>query len=122
MRWLKLSSGVCAVLVMMVVVTVAGAAGRHSGTVISVSSNRLVLDELGAAGKEQRLTLRLTPDTKVMLTVRNEKAEDFDHVFTTTSISAADIKPGDFVVVELSGGRKVADSVTVTLRKSAAAR
>jgi hypothetical protein len=122
-HWLNLGGVIGAVLGMTIVVGMAVAGDRHAGTVLSVSADRLVLEELGAAGNVQRLTLRLTPDTAVMLSVRNEHPEDFYHIFTTTSISAVDIKPGDFVVVELNGRwNTVADSVTVTLQKPAGSR
>jgi hypothetical protein len=122
-NWLNVGGLMCAVLGTTIVAGVAVAGVRHAGTVLSVSADHLVLEELGAAGKMQRLTLQLTPDTKIMLSVRNEHPEDFYHIFTTTSISAVDIKPGDFVVVELNERRNtVADSVTVTLRKPAGLR
>ncbi len=114
-----------AVVAMLVVpaLTFGAEATRHSGTVVSVDakSRALVVDELGAAGKEQRLHVRLTPDAHVVLSERNPHATDAQSQFTDRSISLDDVKPGDFVVVALTGHGKTteADSVTVTLQHAA---
>jgi hypothetical protein len=72
-------------------------------------------------GKERQVTVRLGPETKIVVSTRDEHPEDLEHLFKTSPVTAADIKPGNCVVVELSGRPKApADSVTVTLQKAPA--
>lgn len=90
---------------------------RHSGTVVSVKPESLLLAEIVAGGKERKLLVQLTAQTRVVVSDRNPHATGVENSFTNTPINAADIKPGDFVVVGLSRGKKaVAESITVTLR------
>jgi uncharacterized protein len=102
--------------------TVRAAGERHSGIVASVNSTSLVLDEFVADGKQQKLHVGLTPLTRAVLSERNPHATEAENLFTNTPIQVSDIKPGDFVVVGLSGDGKMAESVTVTLRAGTAGK
>ena len=50
---------------------------------------------------------------------RLDHPEDFQHVFKDAPIGLSDLKPGDFVVVELvkAGQENLADLVMVTLQR-----
>jgi hypothetical protein len=91
------------------------AGGRHAGSVLSVGPDSLVVDELGRAGKSQRLHVTVTPRTRIIVSQRNPQAPES---FTDTTISLAEVTKGDFVSVDMSheGSKLVAASVTVTLR------
>jgi hypothetical protein len=96
----------------------AATASRHSGTVVEVGSDRLVVAELGLAGKEERLHITVTPATRVIESVRNPRATSFGDQFTTTPITLMDVRKGDHVVIDArrEGNALVARSLTVTLR------
>ncbi len=93
---------------------------RTSGRVLSVdpSARTLVLEDMGAGAQVSRLRVELTPDTRVVLSERDDRAEDPSHPFKDTVISLSDVRKGDFVVVEMRGpeGKARARSVAVTLR------
>ena len=93
---------------------------RHTGTVVDVGRDSLVVDELGRAGKEQRLHLAVTANTRVVESERNPHASSAQDEFTEKPIALTDIKKGDFVVVDVSreGKKLVAETVMVTLRGS----
>lgn len=92
---------------------------RSSGLVLSVNprARTLVLEDRGAAGAAQ-LQVELTPDARVVLSERDDRAEDLSHPFKDTLISLSDVRRGDFVVVEMRGpeGKALARSVVVTFR------
>ena len=100
---------------------VATGAERHSGSVVAVdaATRTLVIDEIGANAKEQKLRLRLAPQAQLILSERNDHPEDFQHVFKEVPIGLSDLKPGDFVVVEVvkAGKENLADLVMITLRR-----
>ena len=93
---------------------------RSSGLVLSVNptARTLVLEDRGAAAAASRLRVELAPDARVVLSERDDRAEDFRHPFKDTVISLSDIRKGDFVVVEMRGpeGKALARSVVVTFR------
>ena len=91
---------------------------RHTGTVLNVETGRLVVLVLGRAGKEEKLRVAVTPQTRIVDSERNPRPTSVEELFTDRPISLNELKKGDFVVVETSGeGKKlVADSVMVTLR------
>lgn len=95
-------------------------ATRSSGLVLSVnpSARTLVLEDRGAAAAASRLRVELAPDARVVLSERDDRAEDLRHPFKDTVISLSDIRKGDFVVVEMRGpeGKALARSVVVTFR------
>ena len=71
--------------------------------------------KLGLAG---RLRVELAPDARVVLSERDDRAEDPSHPFKDTVISLSDVGRGDYVVVEMRGpeGKELARSVVVTFR------
>jgi len=100
---------------------VATGAERHSGSVVAVdaATRTLVIDEIGANAKEQRLRLRLAPGAQLVMSERDEHPEDLQRAFKEVPIGLSDVNPGDFVVVELvkAGKENLADLVMVTLRR-----
>lgn len=103
----------------------AGSAERHSGTVVAVDPNArtLALEELAAAGKTQQLKVSVPAQAQVVFSERipDHQVTDLRHPFRDTPIGLPDIRPGDFIVVELTekGEKVVASSVTVTFRGGA---
>jgi len=93
---------------------------RSSGIVLSVnpSARTLVLQDMEAAAEVRRLRVELAPDARVVLSERDDQAEDLSHPFKDTMISLSDVRTGDFVVVEMRGpeGKALARSVVVTFR------
>ncbi len=93
---------------------------RSSGIVLSVNprARTLVLQDMGAAAEAWRLGVELAPDARVVLSERDDRAEDLSHPFKDTVISLSDVRRGDFVVVEMRGpeGKALARSVVVTFR------
>jgi hypothetical protein len=93
---------------------------RSSGVVLSVDprARMLVLEDSGAAGQAGRLRVELAPDARVVLSERNDQAEDLSRPFKDTVISLSDVRRGDYVVVERRGpeGKELAHSVVVTFR------
>jgi hypothetical protein len=98
--------------------TAAPAGVRHAGTVLTVdaSAGIMALEEYWINGQRRVLKIRITPDTRVVLSERNEMFRDLTDTFTTTPIHARDLKIGDFVVVELvdTAPDNVASLVMVT--------
>lgn len=120
----RLLLGGVAVVMLTPALVLAANGARHAGTVVSVDSksNTLVVDELGKAGKEEKLRLHVAPNARVVLSERVDQASDPQHTFKDTPIALGDVKPGDFVVVDVTGRGKAAtaESVTVTLRPGSA--
>ncbi len=93
---------------------------RHAGTVLSVDAGQrmLTLDEFGANAVRGNREVRLSSNATVLLSERNEPVTDWNRVFTDKPIDLADLRAGDFIVVEMSQPG-VADTVIVTLRREA---
>lgn len=93
---------------------------RSSGIVLSVDprARALVLEDRGAAAAASRLRVELAPDARVVLSERDDRAEDLSHPFKDTLISLSEVRRGDFVVVEMRGpeGKARAQALVVTLR------
>ena len=95
---------------------------RHSGTVVSVdpAARRLVLQELVEAGRPRRLDVRVSEGAAVVLSERipDEQVARLDAAFAERSIDLAEVRPGDFIVVEgaARGDAATARTVLVTLR------
>ena len=93
---------------------------RSSGIVLSVNARArtLVLEDRGAAAAASPLRVELAPDGRVVLSERDDRAEDLSHPFKDTVISLSEVRRGDFVVVEMRGpeGKALARSVVVTFR------
>jgi len=86
---------------------------------VDAATRTLVIDEIGANAKEQRLRLRLAPGAQLVMSERDEHPEDLQRAFKEVPIGLSDVNPGDFVVVELvkEGKENLADLVMVTLRR-----
>jgi hypothetical protein len=95
------------------------AGGRHAGSVFSVGPDRLVIDELGRAGEAQQLDITITRTTRIIESQRNPAGSSAQDSFTDKTISLAEVKTGDYVVVDASRqeAKLVAESITVTLRQ-----
>ena len=98
--------------------TAAPAGMRHAGTVLMMdgSAGTLTLEEYWINGQRRVLKVRITPDTQLVLSQRNEMFKELTDTFTTTPIRARDLAIGDFVVVELveTAPGNVASLVMVT--------
>jgi hypothetical protein len=92
---------------------------RSSGLVMSVDpgTRTLVLEDRGGTGAAGR-RVELAPDARVVLSERDEQAEDLGHPFKDTVIGLSEVRRGDYVVVEMRGpqGKELARSVVVTFR------
>jgi hypothetical protein len=113
-----------AVLAIAIVVIVSGAViagGRHAGTVVSVdpATGALKVDELGLAAVRQTLDLTVAPNADIALVERVEPVVDFDRAWRRTPLRLADVRPGDYVVVEIGDQPGAVRRLTVTLRASA---
>lgn len=88
---------------------------RHAGTVLNVDSTRgqLVLDEFGVAATRKTVALRVAPEARIVDSQRREPVESFDKTFVDTPIALADVRVGDFVVVDVEKPG-IAERVTVT--------
>jgi hypothetical protein len=99
---------------------------RSSGIVFSVNptARTLVVQDMGAAAGARRLHVEVAADARVVLSERDDRAEDLSHPFKDTAISLSDVRRGDFVVVEMRGaeGKALARSVVVTFRGNQGAR
>jgi len=93
---------------------------RSSGIVLAVnpSARTLLLQDMGAAAEASRLRVELAPDARVVLSERDDRAEDLNHPFKDTVITLSDVYKGDFVVVDMRGpeGKALARSIVVTFR------
>ena len=111
----------CLVLTLAVAAMPINATGgeRHAGTVLAVApdTRTLLLDELGANAERREFRVRLSNQTHLLRSERNQLIVDFNEVFKDTPITVADILIGDFVVVELDETLPdVASHVMVTFR------
>jgi hypothetical protein len=100
----------------------APAAERHAGTVLALDpqARTLTLDEFGANSERRALRVQVPREALVLLSQRNPQAgRDPKDAFRDSTISLADVRVGDFVVVELSDDPEVARLVMVTLRRGA---
>lgn len=105
-------------------VAMAGAAPggeRHAGTVLAVDppARSLVVDEYGANGERRALRVQVPPEALVLLSQRNPSGRALRETFRDRTVTLADVRVGDFVVVELSADPDVARLVTITLRRGA---
>ena len=98
--------------------TMRSASDRHAGAVLSVGPDSLIVHEVGPAAEEQKLHVSLTRKTLIIESQRNGAASGAHDAFTGKSISLAEVKEGDYVVVDARrhGTKLVAASITVTPR------
>jgi hypothetical protein len=101
----------------------AGAAGgeRHAGTVLAVDpqARSLVVDEFAANAERRALGVLVPPEALVLLSQRNPSGRELREAFRDRAVTLADVRVGDFVVVELSRDLEVARLVMITLRRGA---
>ena len=97
---------------------VVAAEGRHAGTVVSVdpATGAMRVDELGLAAARRTLDVKVLPSAEVVLVERVEPVRDLNHAWKSTPIRLEDVRPGDYVVVEIGDQPGTAQRVTVTLR------
>jgi hypothetical protein len=97
------------------------AGARRAGTVLAVDPQErtLTVDEFGANAERRARRVQVPRDALVLVSERNQSGRDLKDAFRESSISLADIREGDFVVVELSADPEVARLVMVTLRRGA---
>ncbi|HSE03291.1 MAG TPA: hypothetical protein VLK35_03960 [Methylomirabilota bacterium] len=100
---------------------VAAAGERHAGTVLAVDpqARTLILDEFGVNAERRALRVHVPREALVLISQRNEAGRDLKDSFRERTITLADVRVGDFVVVELSSDPEVARLVMVTLRRGA---
>jgi hypothetical protein len=79
----------------------------------------LTVDAFGANAERRALRVRVPRDALVLVSEHNQSGRDLKDAFRERSISLADIREGDFVVVELSADPEIARLVMVTLRRGA---
>jgi hypothetical protein len=103
---------------MLVIGGIVNAEGRHAGTVVSVDpvSGAMKLDELGLAAVRRTFDVKVAPNADVVLVERVEPVRDLNQAWKSTPIRLEDVRPGDYVVVELGDQPGTARRVTVTLR------
>ena len=99
----------------------AEAGERRAGTVLAVDpqARTLTVDEFGANAERRALRVQVPRDALVLLSERNQSGRELKDAFRDRTITLADIRVGDFVVVELSADPEVARLVMVTLRRGA---
>jgi len=94
---------------------------RRAGTVLAVDpqARSLTLDEFGADAERRALRVQVPREAPVLLSQRNQGGRDVKDSFRDSPITLADVRVGDFVVVELSEDSEVARLVMITLRRGA---
>jgi hypothetical protein len=107
------------VLAMAAAPVAAPAGDRHAGTVLAVDpqARTLTVDEFGAGGERRALSVQVPRDAIVLWSQRNQAGRELKDAFRDRTITLAEIRVGDFVVVELSEDPEVARLVMVTLRR-----
>jgi hypothetical protein len=113
-----------AALVAGLVTVGAGAAPageRRAGTVLAVDPQARILtvDEFGANAERRALRVQVPREAVVLLSQRNQAGRDARDSFRDSTITLADVRVGDFVVVELAEDPEVARLVMITLRRGA---
>lgn len=100
---------------------VAPAGERRAGSVLAVDpqARTLIIDEFGANAERRALRVQVPREAAVLLSQRNQAGRDVKDSFRDSSITLADVRVGDFVVVEMSEDPEVARVVMITLRRGA---
>lgn len=112
----------------------AGGSRTHAGTVVAVdaAAGRVVIEELSPGTQVQRVTARVSSDTRVVeirrepvevVVARGPQSRDIalTYRWVERPLDLGEIRPGDFAVVELAGeapgdGPPAATRLAVTAR------
>jgi hypothetical protein len=99
----------------------APAGERRAGTVLALDpqARTLILDEFGANAERRALRVQVPREALVLLSQRNQAGRDVKDSFRDSAITLADVRVGDFVVIEMSDDPEVARLVMITLRRGA---
>jgi len=99
----------------------APAGERRAGTVLALDAQArtLTLDEFGANAERRALRVQVPREALVLLSQRNQAGRDVKDSFRDSAITLADVRVGDFVVIEMSDDPEVARLVMITLRRGA---
>lgn len=94
---------------------------RRAGTVLALDpqARTLTLDEFGANAERRALQVQVPREALVLLSQRNQAGRDAKDSFRDSTITLADVRVGDFVVLEMSDDPAVARLVMITLRRGA---
>ena len=94
---------------------------RRAGSVLAVDpqARTLTVDEFGANAERRALRVQVPREAVVLLSQRNQAGRDAKDSFRDSSITLADVRVGDFVVIEMSENPDVARVVMITLRSGA---
>ena len=113
-----LAIGISMIGTMLVTGGLVAAEGRHAGTVVSVdpATGAMKVDELGLAAVRRTFDVKVAPNAEVVLVERVEPVRDLSQAWKNTPIRLEDVRPGDYVVVEIGDQAGTARRVTVTLR------
>jgi hypothetical protein len=105
----------------LVAVGGAKAGERRAGAVLAVDpqARTLTVDEFGANAERRALRVQVPREAVVLLSQRNQAGRDVKDSFRDSTITLAEVRVGDFVVVELSDDPDVARLVMITLRRGA---
>ncbi len=100
---------------------VAPAGERRAGSVLAVDpqARTVTLDEFGPNAERRALRVRVPREAVVLLSQRNQAGRDVKDSFRDSTITLADVRVGDFVVIEMSDDPDVARLVMITLRRGA---
>jgi hypothetical protein len=99
----------------------APAGERRAGSVLAVDAQArtLIVDEFGANAERRALQVQVPREALVLLSQRNQAGRDAKDSFRDSTITLADVRVGDFVVLEMSDDPAVARLVMITLRRGA---
>jgi hypothetical protein len=99
----------------------APAGERRAGTVLALDpqARTLTVDEFGANAERRALRVQVPREALVLLSQRNQAGRDVKDSFRDSAITLADVRVGDFVVIEMSDDPEVARLVMITLRRGA---
>ena len=109
---------------------VAPAGERRAGSVLAVDpqARTLIVDEFGANAERRALRVQVPREAVVLLSQRNHAGRDVKDSFRDRSITLADVRVGDFVVIEMSerprggagGDGHLAEGCRLLVRRQAA--
>lgn len=99
----------------------APAGERRAGTVLALDpqARTLTLDEFGANAERRALRVQVPPEALVLRSQRNQGGREVKDSFRDSAITLADVRVGDFAVIELSDDPEVARLVMITLGRGA---